>query len=153
MTMKKEKTITIYNDDLCAYIDAYNDDIIASLKDNDADINDNNIFEEARRMTDADFDDLRYSLGRFDKNNNCNVYASASLGLWYGRVQAHRIFANLQDAVQSCFEDVNAVYFDNKRCTLTLRATHHDGENIIKFYKIIQGKKRAITYADIYGGY
>lgn len=151
--MKKEKTITIYNDDLCAYIDAYRDDIITSLKDNDADINDSNIFEEARRMTNAEFIDLQDALEYFDKNNKYDVYASASLGLWYGRRQGHKVFTSLKDAVQSCFEDINAVYFNNKRCTLTLRATHHDGENLIKFYKIIKGKKRAITYADVYGGY
>lgn len=144
--------IMLFNDDLCEYVDQNKESIIDDLKNNDTETNETNIYDQARNDIECYFAELRGALSFYDSMNECKIKAVAILGLWYGKRKAQKVFNNLYDAVLKCFEDVNALYFDNKRTTLTLRATHHDGENIIKFYAIKKGKSYAIKHDDILGG-
>lgn len=143
----------IYNDSLCDYVQKYSDDIIACLKENNIDPSLENIDNEAQACIDADFEYIKELLITFDNRNNKKIYVSAVLGLWYGKRQAFKIFNSLSDAVAFCLEDVNALYFKKVNDALTLCATHHDGNNIFKFYTIEKyNRKKAINYNMLYEG-
>jgi len=146
--------IKLYNDDVCEYVNACKNEIIENLKNDDAEINDTNIYNYAYSDMQFYYDELKNGVRAFDNlKGNKKILVVASLGLWYGRKEAKRIFNNLQDILFKCFEDVNALYFEKKNSTLTLRATHHDGENFFKFYVLDHGKKYAITYDDMLRGF
>ena len=81
-----------------------------------------------------------------------SILCIADLGLWYGRRQGQKHFKNLYDAIQSCAYDYNKLYFDKKNTTLKMSATHHDGVNYYKFYKVINNKKYAIKFNDLIEG-
>lgn len=152
--MKKDNQIILYNDDVCEYATTYRADICEDLKAMDIEENDANIFDEARRQIDASFEDMRHGLAYYDYTTTADgVLVEAVLGLWYGKRKVHKFFDSLEDAVLFCFEDINKLYFANKRNALTLRATHHDGENYFKFYKIINKRKYAIKLDDLEGGF
>ena len=52
----------------------------------------------------------------------------ASLGLWNGRFDGGKIIDGyLTEAIQTCFEDYNKVYWQDKN--LKVEAIHHDGTN------------------------
>lgn len=145
----KMKNYTIYNDDICAYIDENKNCIIESLKEIDLTINDENIFCEASTMIDNDADYLKDLIISYDRKTNYNkILVVADFGLWYGRRKVTKYFKSLYDAFYRCVQDTNKVYFYRKNTTMLLNAIHHDGCNYFKFYKIINNKKYAISFDD-----
>lgn len=137
--------IKIYNDDVCEYVNENEKYLIDTLKENDEAINNENIFKLAHSDIEKLFYDLMQAVNYYDNVFNDNkILCVANLGLWYGHVKTQRYFKTLKEALY--FEDVNALYFERKNSTLTLRACHHDGENIYKFYSVKNGKKYAINY-------
>lgn len=142
--------IKIFSDDLLTYIDEYKNDIIETLKDYDVKINDENITTEAQNCINNDFEYLKEILIHFDNMENKKIYCHAVLGLWYGKRAAFKTFDNLYNAVLFCLADCNDLYFKRNNTTLTLEASHHDGANVFNFYTIEKGKKRAITYDNLY---
>lgn len=144
---------TIYDDDAYKIIEKYKADIRQAIKDNDGIPDAETIQAEAREWIAADYQSLCDDVNNFDETTPAQkIYVVASLGLWYGRRNASAVFTSLYAALHRCFEDYNTLYFKDKRSTLTLKAYHHDGLNLFKFYKIIKGKKYAIKYADIIRG-
>lgn len=110
----------------------------------------NNIILYNDQNDEFDYTILKENILHFDKNASYdNIIVFASLGLWYGRRQAHKEFKTLYDAVTLCAEDENKLYFKRKNTTLMLDALHHDGCNVFKFYKVIKGKKYAIKLNEI----
>lgn len=148
-----KKQIIIYNDDICEYIKNNENFLINELKNNDDDVNESNIYEAAHMFINDDYDALCEYIKEFDKKNNNKILVCACLGLWYGKRQVKAKFNNLHDALINCYEDVNKVFFTNKKSTLNIEAAHHDGLNIFKFYKLVNGKKRAINYDDLIANY
>lgn len=143
--------IVIYNDDLSAYIDANKEYIKDFLNDMQIFINDETITEQAQSEIIEGYSELLNDVANFDKTTQYNkILCVASLGLWYGTKKAQRYFKDLKSALY--FEDQNKLYFKNKNSTLTLQAVHHDGVNIFKFYKIVDGKRYAIKNKDFYRG-
>jgi len=99
-------------------------------------------------------DDLEDAVKNYDNKSKYDcVLVVANLGLWYGRRQAQKTFKNLYTALQTCAEQENKVYFDNKKTTLKLNAYHHDGINLFKFYKVVNGRKYAIKYNNLLACY
>lgn len=142
--------LTIYNDDLYDFIDNNKSDLISAIKDDDGTPDNATIINYASDWIAADYDYLCDDVSRFDEITQAQkIYIDASLGLWYGRRKASATFKTLYEAIRKCFLDSNKLYFKNKNTTLTLEASHHDGVNVYKFYKIIKGKKYAIKYGDI----
>ena len=143
--------IKIYDDNIIDYVYNYKKDIIASLKDNDIIVNDENIQAEAQAWIDSDAEYLKEIITHYDNYYDNNIiYIDASLGLWYGRKKAHKTVTSLYSGIFSLIQDVNTLYFMRKNGALTLKAIHHDGVNYFKFYRIVDGKKYAIKYDDIY---
>lgn len=132
----------IYNDDLSEYIkqnNVYFDDIASD-----------DVLTQAYADINAIFDDLKNALLQYDNSATYEkIYCVASFGLWYGRKNGSKYFNNLYDALLSCLADGNIIYFKKSNTTLMLEAFHHDGKNIFKYYKVINGKKRAIVYDDL----
>lgn len=148
------KNITIYNDDICEYIDKYSDDIKNALHDDDMQINDENIQYYASFYIADDLIQLKELLKAYDEQNNNSKYiVVGSLGLWYGRRKIKATFTSLHNAIFKCFEDVNKVYFYNNAATIQIDANHHDGCNNFKIYKLVNGKRRAIKYLDMYNNF
>lgn len=139
----------IYNDNIIDVIDENKSLLIDSLKDNDAEPTETNIINEAQSMIDDDANNLRETIRNFDIVNKYKILVVASLGLWYGCRAATKIFDSLECAIYPCLEDVNTIYFKKSNTTLTLDATHHDGNNNFKFYKVVKGKKYAITFKEL----
>lgn len=142
--------LKLFDDDLSNYLNIYSADIINALKENDTEPTPQNIDAYAMDQIENDASDVICGLKFYNKITEYeNIYVVADLGLWYGRRKAFKYFNNLHDAVTFCFEASNTLYFKNKKSTLTLCAAHHDGVNIFKFYKVINNKRRAITYNEI----
>lgn len=139
------KTI-IYNDDIYNYIEENKPYIIDALKDYEISVNYENIKAEAASMIEADADQLKEFLKKYDSDNKNKILVTASLGLWYGKREGKKAFNGLSDIFFNFCEDYNKVYFKTASSTLTLEAAHHDGVNVFKFYKLVNGKKRAIKY-------
>lgn len=115
--------------------------------------NDDAITEQATAEISEQYDEIKNAVKSFDNKKQYNkIYCVASLGLWSGRKRCTGCAASLEKAMFYLFEDQNKVFFKNKNSTLTLEAIHHDGANIFKFYKVVNGKKCAIKYNDIYRG-
>lgn len=148
------KKYTIYNDDISDYINDNLQMIKESLIDNDIAINDDNIYKEATNYIDDDYRNFIYCLNEYDNKNKYDyILCVASLGLWYGRRAASKAFKDLKTAITFCFEDYNKVYFDKVNTTIKADAIHHDGTNIFTFYKVVNGKRKAIKYNDIISCY
>lgn len=151
---KKNKEYILYSDDILYYIDNFMDDIKESLNYYEIEINNHNIATEAATQINNLYEDLLSCLRMFDNLTYYNkICVCADLGLWYGRRTASKTFNNLVDAVRYCAEDLNKLYFKDNKQTLTLNASHHDGTNIFKFYKIVDGKKYAIKCNDVLSCY
>ena len=140
----------LYNNNVYDYIKLYNDYILEYLKESDQDATPNNKEDAAIDLIQYDYESLIENIKNFDKNNDCKIYVSASLGLWYGRVAGYRVFNNLYDAVTSVLQDNNIIYYDNEKNTLKASCGHHDGINDFKFYMIKNNKKYAIKYNKLY---
>lgn len=140
----------IFNDSISDYIDNYKSDILEYLNEKDIDPQPCEIEDAAQELINCDWLDLLNEIKIFDNLNNCDVVIRGSLGLWYGRRKVKARFKSLYDAIVSAFYDNNILYFNNSRCALSLDAYHHDGTNKLKFYKVIQGKEKAITINDLY---
>ena len=142
--------IYIYNDDAVKYTDENKEDLKEYLNEQGIEINDTNLIYQASNEIQSNYEDIKNMVALFDSHKNYDkILVVASLGLWYGRRTGSKKIDTLQAGLFSLFEDVNAIYFKNKNSALTLRATHHDGENFFRFYKVVNGKKYAIKYADI----
>lgn len=139
----------LYMDDVNAYIHLYKNDIINNLIEREEEASEDAIYNEAEYMINDDYLSLADLIKEFDIKNNCKIYVDASLGLWRGVVHGHAVFNSLHNALFNHVEDINIIYFKNNRCTLQLDASHHDGSNNFKFYKIINNKKYAIKAEDL----
>ena len=146
--------IILFNDDVVNYVNENKKDLIERLIENGLELSDSNFYTEAQNDIDAYFEDLKNAVAYFDRNTKYDcIQVYASLGLWYGTRKGSKRIDTLQSALFGLFEDVNALYFKNKKSTLTLRASHHDGENIFRFYKVVNGKKYAINFDDFVQGF
>ena len=145
--MKKQ---IIFNDSISDYIDNYKSDILDFLQLNDIESQPCEIESAAQELINCDWMDLLDNISIFDNLNNCDVVIRGSLGLWYGRRKVKARFNSLYAAIVSAFHDSNILFVNNSRCTLSLEAYHHDGCNKYKFYKVINGKEKAITINDLY---
>ena len=144
------KLSVLYMDDIYAYIDIYKKDLIDNLINCDIDPLPNEIEDEAQLMIDNDYDDMLTLINTYDyKINYDYIEVVYKLGLWYGRREGKTRFKTLKEAVQSGSYDINIIYFKDKKSTLTKEATHHDGSNTYKYYKVVNGKKYAIKYNDL----
>ena len=149
----KNKNI-IFNDDIQNLIDNDKNIIIDYLNDYDININDVNIRSAADDIIKNEYDDLVAALNAYDKKTKYNyIFVDGDLGLWYGRRHATRNFKTLKDAIMFCFEDQNIVFYEKRNTTISLQAVHHDGCNIFKYYKVVNGKKRAIRFHDLIEAY
>ena len=146
--LQANKTILIYTNDLYAYQKLNINDILEYLQDSGIDPTPNAIEDAAGELIDNDYLYLADLVKNYDKQNNNKIYVKASLGLWRGRVNGWRVYDNLFIALFDNIQDINAVYFESKKTTLTLAASHHDGDNYFKFYKLVNGKKYAIKTED-----
>lgn len=142
--------IIIYTDDAFKYVEDNKEFLIEELQNKDADVTDDALYEEAYRCIEDDGEYLKDILTSYDRrSNNDGVCVEASLGLWYGRRAATARFNSLNDAFYRCIEDYNTVFFKRVNSTMTLKAAHHDGVNVFKFYALRGGKKYAITFNDM----
>lgn len=144
--------IEIYNDDLLTYIENNKEYIKDFLNDMQITICDDVITEQASADIEQAAEDLKSSIRYYDNITKYNkIFVVASLGLWSGIKAAQGYFNNLYDAIfnSGCLEDQNCLFFKTKKSTLTLKAIHHDGANVFKFYKVINGKKYAININDL----
>lgn len=140
----------IYNDDINEYINSNLDIIKDVLQDHELPLVDENITSEAVNLIDMDYTDLLNMLGAYENKNNFDyILCLADLGLWYGRRKASKTFSDLKTAITYCFEDYNKVYFDKSNTTIKASCCHHDGVNNFTFYKVVNGKRKAITYKDV----
>ena len=150
MMINYNKLNVLFLDDTYAYIDIYRRDILEYLAEYDIDPMPDNIEDAALEMISADIETIKESIKNFDTKNNYKIYVAASLGLWRGVVHGHAVYNNLYDAIFNQAQDINILYFKDKRSALTLDASHHDGTNNFKFYKVVNGKRYAIKYNDLF---
>lgn len=149
------KNITVYNDDLYTFINNNLEDIKNWLHDDEEPQTDENIQAYAQYYINDDFEQLNILLNAYDeKHTNAKYIVVGSLGLWYGRrAIKNASFTSLKNAVFKCFEDVNTVYFFNNAATIQIDAAHHDGVNRFKIYKLVNGRRKAIKYIDLYNNF
>ena len=145
--------IILYTDDIDFFISNNKSDLIAEIKENGDEPTDEALFDLAYDYITNDSQLLKRQFDAFDNRYKTNkrqykILIEACLGLWNGTRKAKRVFDKLADCL-NFLEDYNTFYFDKRNTTLTLKATHHDGTNYFKIYKIIKGKKRAINYLEI----
>lgn len=141
--------IIIYLDDVSAYIHICKDDINDYLKANKMDLTDFDSIEDcATYFINCDLDLLKENIINFDMSDYDKILVEAKIGTWRGSFSGHAYYVNLYNAVIDNMQDVNIVFYDRKNTTLQLKASHHDGDNTFKFYKIVKGKKRAIKSID-----
>lgn len=146
--MKKETVI--YNSDIYEYMLNNDDAIIQYLNDYGIDPLPNAKEDAAIQLIDDDYLLLTQLINNFDKKVKYQkIYVDATLGLWRGTVKTNATFKTLFNAIFKCLEDVNKVYFKKQNSALTIEASHHDGTNIFKFYKVVGGKKYAINQKDL----
>lgn len=143
----------IYYDDVCEYVNNNKEYLIDLLNDIGDPISDEAIQQQAENEINEGSDNLKSTVQFFDNITKYNkIIVVASLGLWYGTRTVKKCFNSLYDALfnsRGVFQDVNKLFFKDKRGTLTLNAIHHDGVNVLKFYKIVNGKRCAIKYDEI----
>ena len=142
--------IKLFYDDVNEYIDDFKEDIIETLKEDGIEATEDAIYEEAQHNIDWALEDFKNGLRFFDNITDYDsILIEATLGLWNRTVTGKATANKLYDAVFAYVEDYNLFYFKDKRSTLTLKATHHDGDNYFKFYKVKNGKKYAITVKEM----
>lgn len=147
--MKKEnKKIVVFTDDIYDYMQNNKKYILEYLSNNDIDATPDNIEDGAHALIDFDFDYFTDLINNFDLSAYDKILVVYSLGLWNGTRHGSAYCDTLAEAIQKSAYDINEVYFNNKKSTLSMNACHHDGENNYKFYKIVNGKKYAIKYAE-----
>ena len=149
------KNITIYNDDVIQFIEDNTENIKNWLHDDDEPETEENIQAYAQYYIDDDLEQLDILLTAYDeKNTNAKYIIDGCLGLWYGcRKIKNTYFTSLKNAVFKCFEDINKVYFLNNNTTIQIESHHHDGCNNFKIYKLVNGKRKAIKYIDLYNNF
>lgn len=150
----------IFDDDATEYAQKNRQNIIDFLLLNDEELTQKDFENDDAQTEDAiingaydligfDFDELEDKIHTYDKNAKYDcILCVADLGLWYGRRKAQKHFKNLYSAFHACTEDTNKVYFKRNNSAMILNAAHHDGTNIFKFYKIVNGKRKAVNYKD-----
>ena len=150
-TPKNKKVYTLIHDDFNLYLDENKEYIIEILKEQEMEVNDQNIEDYVNASLENKLSDFDYMLNNFDKKVDYDdILVIAQLGLWYGQRNSQRYFKTLKSAFYTCTEDTNYLYSrNNTHDTITLKAIHHDGSNFFKFYKIKNGKKKAITIQEL----
>ena len=87
---------------------------------------DDELWEHWRDQCELNWDDVKAEIETHDERGSYLVIAS--LGLWNGRFDGGKIIDGyLNEAIRSCFEDYNKVYWQDKN--LKVKAIHHDGTN------------------------
>lgn len=87
---------------------------------------DDQIWQEWYDQNERDWDDIKGEVKYYDERGSYLIIAS--LGLWNGRFDGGRLVeGTLSEAIQTCFEDYNKVYWQDKN--LKVEAIHHDGTN------------------------
>lgn len=148
--MKDNKKYIICTDDALLYLERNKKEIEDALKEENIELTEENLINEAQFYCELDIDNLKYYVNKIDAKYNSKILVVACLGLWYGKRNAKKVFNSLDDCVFNFCEDYNTFYFERINTTLTLQAIHHDGCNIFKFYRLNEkGQKRAITLNDI----
>ena len=148
---KNNKVYTLIHDDFNLYLDEDKESIIELLKEQEMEVNDKNIENYVDALLENELSDFDDMMNRFDqKVDYDNILVIAKLGLWYGQRNSQRYFKTLKSAFYTCTEDTNYLYSRNyTHDTITLKAIHHDGTNFFKFYKVKNGKKKAITIQEL----
>lgn len=141
----------IYTSDIFEYVETNKQEIIENLNDNEIEVNEDTIYNEAQNLCDFDYECLLDQIKCFDKKHGHKILALATLGLWYGKVKGGKIFEDLESALSSAYEDTNTLFYKNKNATLELEARHHDGTNHFKFYELTdEGENWLLNNEDRY---
>jgi len=146
---------TFYHDDAYRYMQENKETIKDEIKENNEAlyIDDDMLYRQAADDLDYLYYDLVNCLKEYDLKNDNKILIVASLGLWYGRRQATAVINNLYNAVHKCLQDQNELYFEKNNTTLNIKASHHDGVNYYKLYKLVNGRKYAIKLNDLLACY
>jgi len=149
--MKKEnKIIKVYSDDLYEYVNENKQRIYEYLRENDIDAQPNNIEDAGAELLQYDYEYMQECINKIDLGAHSKILVVFSLGLWNGTRNGSAYCDTLAEAIFRGAYDINEIYFKNKNCTLSMNAYHHDGVNNYKFYKIVNGRKRAIKYNEFF---
>ena len=141
----------IYNSDLYAFIENNRKYIIDCLINNEIDPQPNEIENCAIDLLQDEYDNLLSCIKEYDAKNSFDyIMVVGSLGLWNGRRPIKAKTNTLYNAFTRCMSyDNQLIYFKNKANTLTIEDNHHDGTNVYRLYKVVNGKKCAIKYNDL----
>ena len=141
----------LFNDDLYAYIENNKKEITEFLKDCGINPTAAEIENEAADQLSDEKCEFLTALKNFDNMNKYDyILVCGSLGLWYGDKIIKAKIASLYNAVIKCAcYDTNIIFHTSKKNTLEIESYHHDGVNCFKLYKVVNGKKYAITRGEI----
>ena len=140
-------------DDIHAIQELYKSDILESLKENNIDPQPNAIEDCASEFIDADLYFFKELIKSYDSKHNNKIFVVADFGLWYGRRAGYKEYNSLYEAIfNDILQDTNIIYYSDKRQTLKIDSSHHDGVNHYKLYKLVNNKKYAIKYNELIEG-
>ena len=143
----------LVNDDLNDFIEQEKDylvELVKELENDPSEPTQEQLESYAQEAINNDISDFESMVRDYDKYIDFDhIKVVAKLGLWYGERNGQKTFKSLQDCVLKYCEDYNLFFCTRENSTLTLKATHHDGTNIFKYYQVVKGKQRAITINEL----
>ena len=118
----------------------YKDIAIESLQEDNAELTQENIYNEAYFLMDVYLQDEKCNL-----DYNIDIIAIGDIGLWNGRVKGYRLLKNINQ-IFDIAEDYNRYYVEG--VTLKADCIHHDGTNHVSFYVIDMDKNGVQDFLD-----
>lgn len=124
------------------------------IKDNEFDIDEEDFEKEFEEWCYNNIDDYwscDYEVLK-DAMEGKKYRIDANLGLWYGRVKAHKIVNGI-DAIDDCIgRDTDSLEIYEERGTLKLKCYHHDGVNYFTIKEITpKGLRSPHLHKKIFG--
>lgn len=125
-------------------------DFLECIKEENEDLNDDELNGYAYRLNDNYFDDDFGKRGNVEystlKGKRCIV--KGSLGLWNGIHDIiPREFGDIRDAIYACLEDSNDIYED-RYGNLHVDAYHHDGCNRFVIKLLTSKGERCVRFRE-----
>lgn len=140
--------INIFNNyDIESYLEVAKENLI----DNDEEITENNLYQEAAYIEQDDFETAMDELKGFFKNSP--VLCIGTTERWYGKKTGCSPFDNFEHMWDAMTKDCEYFHIYDENGHLYIQCSHHDGTNLYEIKKLLPKAKNARNIESVIRNY